>query len=670
MARAERRRGEKTAQSTGVAATAAPPDYSAIATEILWWGLLVLIVVLTGRATLHRITWYLAVDQFGYLTFASDLLQGRITHDWSVAKALASILPAQTDMLAQTYIWDAGRMYCRYAPGFPLVLAAWMGMFGKFGVHYLNPTLYLVFIGVYTAVAWRVLGDRWRALVALCLLLLLPTFTHLWALTITRDLCAHLFAWIGLLCVLPREGRSLTPGRVAAAGLALGFCASIRPDDIMYVVPAGLVALHRWRNDGTERAVVGRAIAVGGLTVLLGMVPFFTYNWAATGNPFWPTQGMELQMLMSPANEIQKDAADAPPAPAPKPGETNKTGYPSPGWHGGAHVQVQGGGLRIANLPTTLPGLLNLLNRGYSSAFMGIAVWGLALAIIQRPLLLLTALPYAASAMLLYGCWARPDGRYVLGVHYFMPLLIVEGLFGTFDVLALLGAGAARAASLTMYGAIFAALVQTALALFTPTPVGFEATILPALTNWIVPPIVAAGLLVLAVRPQFPVARFTAMLLALVLTVTLSNQYVTVLSRPSAGFQRPEMEKARATMQSKLPPNSVVITTEDIGRPMENIQYYSEVAQSLYTTDIDRWRLRPQDIVNNLAKAGLETYWLLPPLQSEQQQKYLKIIRGFVNVDKVMDIPKERAMDWFVAAAFHRGVPLELYRLTPKWKLR
>src|SRR5262245_41974847 len=95
-----------------------PRDPQQLALDILWWALVAVVVVMTAQTTAHRITWYLAVDQYGYLTFANDLLHGRIFHEWPVAQALANVLPERTDMLVQTYIWDHGRMYCRYAPGF------------------------------------------------------------------------------------------------------------------------------------------------------------------------------------------------------------------------------------------------------------------------------------------------------------------------------------------------------------------------------------------------------------------------------------------------------------------------------------------------------------------------------------------------------------------------
>src|SRR5262249_37567289 len=159
------------------------------------------------------------------------------------------------------------------------------------------------------------------------------------------------------------------------------------PDDIMYLIPAVLIATWRWRSDGTPRAEIVPALCGGALAILVALTPFFAYNWIATGNPFWPTQGMELTMLLRPASEVQSDAppeSEPTPAPAPTPSDDGKVGYPSQGWHGGSFVQVQGGGLRVANLPRTLPGLLDLLRRGYGPPFLGLAVWGITLALVQR----------------------------------------------------------------------------------------------------------------------------------------------------------------------------------------------------------------------------------------------------------------------------------------------
>src|SRR5437867_3329506 len=83
---------------------------------VVWAGATAVVLALAAAAIEHKITWYLAVDQLGYLLFARDLLHGKIFHQWPVANVLADLLPERTDVLAQTYVWDHGLLYSRYAP--------------------------------------------------------------------------------------------------------------------------------------------------------------------------------------------------------------------------------------------------------------------------------------------------------------------------------------------------------------------------------------------------------------------------------------------------------------------------------------------------------------------------------------------------------------------------
>ena len=57
----------------------------------------------------------------------------------------------------------------------------------------------------------------------------------------------------------------------------------------------------RWRHERARLALDRSALAAAGLAlgVVVGASPFLAYNWAATGNPFLPTQGMELSILPS-----------------------------------------------------------------------------------------------------------------------------------------------------------------------------------------------------------------------------------------------------------------------------------------------------------------------------------------------------------------------------------
>src|SRR5262249_56722276 len=211
-------------------------------------------------------------------------------------------MPPRTDVLSQTYVDDGGRLYCRYSPGFPMLLAVWLAIFGDYGAHYLNPTLYLVFLAIALVFQLRLFRSPWRAGIGTVLITLFPTYAHLWGLTLTRDMSAHVFAFTGLFLLLQVHGRPLAPARMLVAMLALGFAASIRPDAVLYLVPATLMLVVRLvrerdrREDPAPRSVP-RLGVVGGAGVLglaLGGAARRGRNRVATGNPFIPTQGMEL----------------------------------------------------------------------------------------------------------------------------------------------------------------------------------------------------------------------------------------------------------------------------------------------------------------------------------------------------------------------------------------
>src|SRR5207249_45850 len=142
-----------------------------------------------------------------------------------------SLLPQPTDVLAQTYVWDHGHLYSRYAPGFPLLLAGWIALFGDAAAHALNPFLFLVLLAVLIALEWRVHRSLWRGTALAALVMTCPTGVSLWALTPTRDVAAHLFAFVAL-ALLAGRGR-LAPRRALGAALSLGYAGSIRPDTVL-----------------------------------------------------------------------------------------------------------------------------------------------------------------------------------------------------------------------------------------------------------------------------------------------------------------------------------------------------------------------------------------------------------------------------------------------------
>src|SRR5262245_40723154 len=231
-----------------------------VATALLFW---------YGLGALRaQVTWYLAVDQLGYLLFARDLLAGHVFHQWPPATALATRLPDPTDVLAQSYIWSHGQLYSRYAPGFPLILALWTGLFGEQAAHALNPLIFLAVLATLIALVKRVHGSLWPGTIVAALVFLCPTGVTLWALTPTRDLSAHLCGLLGLTA-LAGSG-ILAPWTLLAAGLALGAAVSIRPDAVLYLLPAAVLAGWRWRR-GVGLAPLARMAGAGAIGLLLGL---------------------------------------------------------------------------------------------------------------------------------------------------------------------------------------------------------------------------------------------------------------------------------------------------------------------------------------------------------------------------------------------------------------
>ena len=648
----------------------APPPAPAAQRRLLrtaltavWWVVLAVLLVQKGRALEQKITWYLAVDQFGYATFAHDLLRGRVFHEWAPGEALKSRLPPRADVLVQSYVWDRGRIYSRYAPGFPILLAGWLALFGDDSAHYLNPLLFVAVVLLVIALQRRLFHSRWRALMGGALLVLFAgngfagSNVNLWGLTLTRDISAHAVALAGLVLLVPWGARRLGPRRAAAAGLALGFTVSIRPDGVLYLVPATLLALVRWRRERARGGALARALAAGVLGVALGVAPSLAFYWAATGNPFRATQSMEAQDFLSetprPGSAVaMADAGGV------------KVAYPPQGWHGGTAVPVQGGGLRLANFPRTFEENWQLIQATYGRLFLVLAMWGAYVALALRPIVFLLTVPYAALAVLLYSCWTTPQMRYLIGASVLLPVLVVEGLMGTFDLVRLMARRREEWPPVAFAGGIgVALLLGVVMSLHTSPPAAMASSHVGAFVRaipWLVPGAAGVGLLVAAGWPRRRAAGFVAPVLGLVLAAAAIAGDTSTLGR-RARFQKPEMTYARENLRRLVPPHAVVITTEDVGRPAENIEYYGGI-HALYLTDLTRWRLGVRDAAALLLRSGMPPYLFIPFTQPDREQMLAELAE--FQVEQAADIPAPQAIGYFVAAPFHRGVRMLLYRIS------
>jgi len=326
-------------------------------------------------------------------------------------------------------------------------------------------------------------------------------------------------------------------------------------------------------------------------------------------------------------------------------------------WRGGTLETVQGGGLRLANLPRVLPENLAHLRAAYGDALLALAVFGALVALGGRRILLLAALPYALLALIFFSCWSKPDPRYLSGVHLLLPLLVVEGALGTPALVRRL-ARAGRPAEAWGLAAGFALLLGAA-----TLGVGEGAGTL-ARRLFLVPALAAAGALAAATWSRRDVTAGVAPALALAL-VGLAGWRLWHMLELSAVFQEPEMAHARAVFARKVEPGAVVITTEDVGRPAENIEYYSGVAHALYLTDLERWGLTVGDAAELLARGGMRPYLLLPKAHPGLDPLLAALGRRFA-VELAADIPARRAVDYFVAAQFlPEGIHMQLHRLGP-----
>lgn len=613
-------------------------------------------LITLARALEARITWYLAVDQFGYLQFANDLLRGKVFHDWEPARIMG-ILPKRTDVLAQTYVWDNGQMYCRYSPGFPMLVAGWLALFGEARVSFLNPTLFLIFLGIVMACEWRLSGSIWRGLVVAVLITLCPTMMYWWSLTLTRDLSAHFFAFIGLYQLIPRPGQPLTLRRAVVAGLALGFAGSIRNDAVLYLLPASLLAGMGWLRErpATKHAAQLAGAAAAGL--VLGLLPTLAYNAMTTGNPLRPTQGMEIEQFLS---ERQ---------PAPTFGGKGPA-YPSL-WKGGTVTQVQGGGLRLENFRRTAPAEWSYIFAGYGWVLIGLAGLGALVALVRRPALFLFAVPYLVSAFLFYSCWSRPDRRYIIGLFSIVPFLITEGVFGSLDLLGTMTKRRGESVGRAIAGVVAVVALVLVVAPIPMPPLTGDATYLskgalPVLTT-LLPLALGLGAVVVAVAPAQPVTQVLAPALALVLAgYGIARADATRAQR--APFQRPQVVLARETMRLTLEPRSFVITSEDMGRPAENIEQWGGFP-AFYLTDLDRWKISPSEASLSFISAGVRPYLLVDREVPQRGRALADLAKNGFKADLVLEIPAAKNMEYFIATPTRRNVNSELFRIShPEWE--
>jgi hypothetical protein len=661
---------------------------------------LVLILALAAQGLFRKITWYLAIDQYGYLTFGGDLARGTVFHAWPPVEDLASYIKfPRVDVLSQTHVFTGDRMYCRYTPGFPIVLAAWMRLFGPNAAHYLDPILFLVLLCLWLALARRLLAPTGvagpLALVGGLLLLLLPSYLHLWAITILRDTLAQLLAIAALLAALPRSGAPMSRGRAAAVGFLLGYLVTTRIDAALYALPVGALVLMQKRRPG--------ALAVAATLAALGLAPLLTYNYLATGNPLRPTQSMEVESFFQ--ARWQVPLPDRPAAhvsglrrlfatpEAHAAADATRAADDREAEHGAAVARpylppVQGGGLKLSNLPVTLPGNIRYVRGAFGNTVLLLAGLGAIGALATNRLLFVATVPYIVVALLFYSCWGRADPRYIAGLFLLTPLLALAG-FATLSRLSeasvrwgTRGRLLAVAMPLLLAVVFWPELIrgwQSIAAAWQRGDWGGESALAATSAVVALVSILATVIPLLLLLPFPPTVRVDAgrrgcavaatLLVALLLVVAVAR-VVPGLGRSPVVFQgsrgEADVVRARANIERLVEVDGVVITTADVGRPAENIDYYTH-AHAVYAQDLERWGLTIGLASLAFLERGRSVYLFFPtgsPLIADALHR----LRVGFEIERLARIPAGEAPAYFVASRFGTtSMDLHRVRLSPRF---
>jgi hypothetical protein len=531
----------------------------------------VLALALASRGLVRRTTWYLASDQFAFLTFADDLRAGHVFHDPTDVRltlAPGRFHPGESaDAYFQTYIYRDGLLWSRYPPGFPLLLALAGAVGGEIAAHVLNPALYLALLVLLAWLAREVVRAAAPAAAAgagaaaVWLLLTLPAEVHYWGITVVRDLPAHVLA----LAALAAAWR----GRLATAGLLLGLAASARPDVALYGLSLGALALY-------DRRPL-RAVAAGAAAFVVGALPLFAYNVLTGGGPLSFTQGMEFRNVLGAAGGRPSAvlAAFTPP------------------------IMVQGGGFRLAHLRDTLPGHATYLARAFGG-FLVPAAGALAWSTRRAPRMATLLVPYAATAFLFYSCWSHPDPRYLVGVALWLMVLAAAGT-------AIATGWLARC---TPPPRVAGSALAVLLALLAPwtfaRPPGAALTTLERATAAAAVGVAVAAAIPAAAAPATALAPLApAAALAVVALVRVASA-----TAPPDPMRAPDVARARATLRPLLPPHSLVLVDAGLGRPAENLTHYVGV-HAIYPGELRPFRSRPTVAAQNYLRAGRRVFLLL-----------------------------------------------------------
>ena len=249
---------------------------------------------------------FIAAIIFTFMTFESRMLNrayGEPDPDgyFIMARAFATgqlgIFPTDDLLRFQDHIWvdnPRGEVVCKFAPGYPILLAITRVFFGEDAMFMLNPVLSaLALVGMFKLFRfWMQPLAAVLAVAAFSVSLLFTVYTaH--PLTHAADTCCIVWAMYFLWkWCQPRDG--LPPGMMTtiAAGLLLGFAIVIRPMNVLLALPVGAAVLHHYFSHLRNRPVRSRPIFLLAIAYAFFPALLALYQWRMFGGPL--TSGYSL----------------------------------------------------------------------------------------------------------------------------------------------------------------------------------------------------------------------------------------------------------------------------------------------------------------------------------------------------------------------------------------
>ncbi len=346
----------------------------------------------------------LGSDPFGLVHFARHLAEGRFYSDFPVYNWFkGGWAPGESHfVLLGNYLVKNGRIYCKYAIGFPLFLAGLIKVFGTDAAYIANIFVVGVFLWFYFKLAEMIFA-QWRHGIFLALLgsfLFIILIEKVWSLAMkpSRDLLALTVLITGLYWGIRalRRWPAVRWFSLVLGAFCLGYSGSTRLPNVLVGVPVGLYLLVRLRSPAcwSKRVAV---VVLAGFLFIVGLVPIFLQNYATEGNPLHPPRPEITQRAVFKVKDVES---------------------PAPLW--------------IGFLATTGPDTLKFFGKLYGVSLTALIILGL-ISGWKSPEIKYLCLGIPLIFILFYSMWVHLMVRYMTIAQPFFILLVVAGVGKVLD---------------------------------------------------------------------------------------------------------------------------------------------------------------------------------------------------------------------------------------------